>query len=68
MLDNVQILKEKGESKFAVIDFEEYLYLKGILSDPCKLQDHLDYLHIQETKLHVKKTFSLNEVKAELGL
>lgn len=68
MLENVQILKEKGQSKFAVIDFDEYSYLKSLLSDPVKLQDYLDYLHIQNIKQKAGETFSLSDVKAELGL
>ncbi|MGH8558608.1 MAG: hypothetical protein ACRESZ_14345 [Methylococcales bacterium] len=68
MLENTQILKEKGEAKFAVIDFDEYIYIKKMLSDPVKLQDHLDYLHIKQVKQKARRTMSLEDVKIELGL
>lgn len=47
MSENIQILKDKGQSKFAVIDFDEYSYLKSLLSDPVKVQDNLYYFYIQ---------------------
>ena len=43
MLDQVQVIKERDEAKFAVIPFEEYLFLKELLSDEEKLADYLDY-------------------------
>ncbi len=68
MLDQVQVIKEKDEAKFAVIPFEEYLYLKELLSDEEKLADYLDYLHVQAVKADSKERFDLEEVKQMLAL
>ena len=67
MLENAQIIKENNAAKFAVIPFQEYLYLKELLSDAAKLADYLDYLHIQQVKQQSKKYFTLEEVKRELA-
>ncbi len=37
MLEHVQIIEEQGQAKFAVIDFEEYLSIKALLTEPDKL-------------------------------
>ena len=50
MLENVQVIQEKGQNKFAVIDFEEFVLVKELLSNAEKLEDYLDYLHIQTVK------------------
>jgi hypothetical protein len=50
MLENVQVIQEKGQKKFAVIDFEEFVLVKDLLSSTEKLEDYLDYLHIQTVK------------------
>jgi hypothetical protein len=50
MLENVQVIQEKGQNKFAVIDFEEFFLVKELLSNAEKLEDYLDYLHIQKIK------------------
>lgn len=50
MLENVQVIQEKGQNKFAVIDFEEFVLVKDLLSNAEKLEDYLDYLHIQTIK------------------
>ena len=68
MLDQVQVIKEKNEAKFAVIPFEEYLYLKELLSDEEKLADYLDYLHMQAVKANTEERFDLEEVKQILAL
>jgi len=68
MLENVQIISDNGEAKFAVINFQEYLNVKDLLSDESKLQDYLDYLHVQKIKQQTKKMFSLDEVKHQLSL
>jgi hypothetical protein len=67
MLDNVQIIRENNEAKFAVIDFKEYQSVKELLSDEEKLEDYLDYLHIQKAKAETQKMYSLEEVRKELG-
>jgi len=66
MLEHVQIIEDKGEAKFAVIDFQEYLYIKSLLSDQEKLEDYLDYLHIQQVKKQSTEIFTLDEVKQKL--
>ena len=62
-----QIIKDNNEAKFAVIGFDEYLYLKDLLSDEEKLEDYLDYLHVLRVRKHSKRTYSFEEVKRELA-
>jgi hypothetical protein len=66
MLQNVQIITEQGKSKFAVIDFDEYLSIKELLSNEDKLQDYLDYLHIQKVKQQNTQWLTLEQVKQSL--
>lgn len=54
--------------RFAVIDIAEFIKVKEIISSTEKLQDYLDYLHIQEIKQKNEKTFSMDEVRKELGI
>jgi hypothetical protein len=63
MLDHVQIIEEHGQAKFAVLDFDDYLSIKALLSEPEKLEDYLDYLHMQAVKKSSSKRFTLEEVK-----
>jgi len=63
MLQNVQIITEQGKSKFAVIDFDEYLSIKELLSSVDKLQD---YLHIQKVKQQNPQWLTLDQVKQSL--
>ena len=66
LLEHVQIIKEQEQPKFAVIDFDEYTRIKELLEDEEKLQDYLDFLHIQRVKSQSTQTFTLDEVKTEL--
>ena len=68
MLEQVQILKENGDAKFAVIPFDEYVALKELLDDEEKLADYLDYLHAQNVKSQGSTRHSMAEVKAVLEL
>ena len=69
MLEHVQIIEEHGQAKFAVIDFEEYLSIKALLSEPEKLADYLDYLHMQSVKKEASsKRYTLAEVKQACDL
>ena len=68
MLDQVQLIKENDQAKFAVIPFEDYLFLKEILSDEEKLADYLDYLHMQRVKKEDQARLSLANVKQALSL
>jgi len=68
MLEHVQIIEEHGQAKFAVIDFEEYLSIKALLSEPEKLADYLDYLHMQSVKEASSKRYTLAEVKQACDL
>jgi hypothetical protein len=68
MLEHVQIIEEQGQAKFAVIDFEEYLSIKALLSEPDKLEDYLDYLHMQAIKKESSKRFTLAEAKQACNL
>ncbi|MGZ8928677.1 MAG: hypothetical protein ACXW03_09495, partial [Methylobacter sp.] len=66
--EHVQIIEEHGQAKFAVIDFEEYLSIKALLSEPEKLEDYLDYLHMQEIKQESSNRLTLAEVKQACDL
>lgn len=68
MLDQVQLIEDKEQIRFAVIPYDEYLLLKEMLNDPEKLADYLDYLHMQQVKKEENGRFSLAEVKKELAL
>jgi hypothetical protein len=68
MLEHVQIIEEHGQAKFAVIDFEEYLSIKALLSEPEKLANYLDYLHTQSVKEASSKRYTLAEVKQACDL
>jgi hypothetical protein len=63
MSEHVHIIEEHGQAKFAFIDFEEYLSIKAPLSEPEKLADYLDYLHIQAVRQTSSKRFTLADVK-----
>ena len=45
----------------------EVYFTKELLSDMEKLEDYLDYLHIQKVKKQTQKTLSLEEVRRELS-
>jgi hypothetical protein len=66
LLEHVQIIKEHDQPKFAVIDFDEYTFLKDLLVDEEKLQDYLDFLHIQHVKGQTQQIFTLDDVKKEV--
>ena len=51
-----------------MIDFEEYQLIKTLLSEPEKLADYLDYLHLQAVKQASSKRYTLAEVKQACDL
>ena len=63
MLDNYQVINENGEPRFAVIDYSELVDLKLLLGDPEKLEDYLDYIHIQQIKSENKEYVSIEEIE-----
>lgn len=68
MLDNVQVLTENGEAKFAVIPFAAFEELRALRPDEEKLTDSLDYLHIQKVKAQQPAHLKMSAVKAVLAL
>lgn len=68
MLDQVQLIKENDRAIFAVIPFEEYLFLQELLNDEEKLADYLDYLHMQKVKKETSQRFSMLDARRELAL
>jgi len=68
LLESFQIIKENGSERFAIVDFSEFKQVREMLKNIEKLQDYLDYLHIQEIKRKSEKRYSSDEVKNELGL
>jgi len=67
MLEQVQIIKDRDEARFAVIPYEEYVFLRELLTDQAKLEDYLDYLHVQQVKAESSVRYSLEEVKRMLN-
>ena len=68
LLEKFQVIKENGKERFAVVEFSEFKKAKDIFSSTQKLQNYLDYIHIQEMKEKNEKRFSLKEAKKILGL
>ncbi|MBM2817068.1 MAG: hypothetical protein HW421_3830 [Ignavibacteria bacterium] len=68
IFENYQVIMEAGLERFAIVDFSEFQKFRELLSSSEKLQDYLDYLHIQEVKKKKDKMYSLSEAKKELGL
>ena len=67
LLEHVQVIKDQDIPKFAIIEFEEYAKIKEILSDPEKLEDYLDFLHILKVKAQNPQRVSLEDVKRQLS-
>ena len=68
MLDQVQIIKDRDEARFAVMPYEDYLFLRELLNDQEKLEDYLDYLHLEQVKSESSVRYSLEEVKQMLDM
>ena len=68
LLNNMQVLTENGQAKFAVIPFAVFEELRALLADAEKLADSLDYLHMQKVKEQQPARRKLAEVKAALAL
>ncbi len=68
LLDQVQILQENGQNKFAVIAYDEFCQLKHLLSSEEQLEDLMDLLHMQKIKNKQEPRMDFEEVKKELGL
>jgi hypothetical protein len=66
MLENVQIIKENEQARFAVIPYTEFQEIQTLLSNPDKLADYLDYLHMQQVKSDTPARLSLAQVKAAI--
>lgn len=46
----------------------EYAFLRELLNDQKKLEDYVDYLHMQQVKDESSVRYSLEDVKRMLGL
>lgn len=68
VLDQVQIIMDNDEARFAIISYEEFLFLRELLNDEEKLADYLDYLHAKQVKADSSERFNFEEVLAALGL
>ncbi len=67
MLESVQIIKDRNEARFAVIPYDEYLFLRELLNDEEKLEDYLDYLHMQQVKQRSERRHTLADVQQALA-
>ncbi len=67
MLEQVQVIKENNEVKYAIIPYAEFLQIKQLLSDEELLTDYLDYLHAQTVKEETEEYFTLAEVRELLA-
>jgi hypothetical protein len=68
MLENVQLIQEDGQAKFAVIPFAAFEEIRALLADEEKLADYLDYLHMQKVKEQNLPRLKLAEAKAALDI
>lgn len=68
MLDHIQVIKEDNQAKFAVIPYDEFLYLKELLNDEEKLVDYLNYLHMKKVKSRSEERSPLDEVWQALSV
>ncbi len=68
MFEQVQVIKEDDEAKFAVLPYAEYLRLRELLSDADQLADYLDYLHMQTIKRESHERVSLKAAKEMLAI
>ena len=66
LLERVQIIIEKNNPIFALIDYSEFERIKELLTDESKLEDYLDYIHMQNVKTKTKKKYTLDEVKKKV--
>lgn len=67
-LNRVQVLKENGQAKFAVLPYADYEDLRELLSSEERLTAYLDYLHMQKVKKTATSRLTLDEVKAALDI
>jgi hypothetical protein len=63
LLENYQVINENGAKRFAVIDFAEFSEVRELLTNTEKLEEYLDYLHMQKIKMKNEKMYSLDEAK-----
>ena len=68
MFEQVQVIKEDNEAKFAVLPYAEYIRVRELLSDAEQLADYLDYLHMQTAKSESRERVGLHTAKEMLGL
>jgi hypothetical protein len=68
MLDNIQVIQENGQAKFAVIPFAVFEEARALLADEVRLADYLDYLHMQKVKEQNPPRLRLAEVRAAIEL
>lgn len=64
--EQIQIIKENDTPKFAVIDYSEFQNIRELLLDEEKLEDYLDYLHMQNVKSESKEMLTFDDVKKQL--
>lgn len=62
IFENYQIIKEGESARFAVVDIDEFNMVKELFSDTQKLEDYLDYLHLQKIKKQSAKRYTLDKV------
>lgn len=46
--------------------FNEYKHIRELLSDANKLEDYLDFLHVEKVKEKSKRKYSIDEVKNQI--
>ena len=60
---NYQIITENEKPKFAVIEYNELMEIKTLLSNKEKLEDLLDYLYMQEVKCESDVRYDLDDIE-----
>jgi|GEM_PF-1337368 len=68
MFEQVQVIKENDQAKFAVLPYAEFVRLRELLSSEEKLADYLDYLHMQSIKSESRERVGLDAARELLRL
>ena len=67
IFENFLIINEGNKARFAVVDYDEFTMVKEVFNNPEKLEDYLDYLHVQKIKSKNEKRYTLEEVMSEIA-
>ncbi len=67
IFENYQIINEGNKARFAVVDYDEFTMVKEVFDNPQKLEDYLDFLHVQKIKSKNEKRYTSEEAINEIS-